>query len=167
MIKRCSTRLLAAAVLAVGLSTVVTSAQASGLCARDDTDLKTLNARVLQTELMVAALSCNERSRYNAFVVRYKPELATLGGDLKQLFSVSLGKQAKSSLNAFVTKLANQASQRQVTQGSAFCTRAAGLFDRLLGQPSSVAAVARDSELAGLHGVAPCGGSEQQAALPR
>ena len=35
-------------------------------------DERALNTRVLQTALMVAALSCNEQQRYNAFVTNYR-----------------------------------------------------------------------------------------------
>ena len=38
-------------------------------------NLEALNVRALQTELMVGALACGERERYNAFVQARQPEL--------------------------------------------------------------------------------------------
>ena len=51
-----------------------------------DRDLAAFNARVLQTELMVAALSCDERQRYNTFVTTYQKVLTERGQALKALF---------------------------------------------------------------------------------
>ena len=68
-------------------SALPSSAQAKakprpGYCA-SDTDLAALNARVLQTELMVAALSCDEKQRYNSFVTAYREVLRDRGQALQ------------------------------------------------------------------------------------
>ena len=63
----------AIAVCAIVVSSVG-GAEAS-LCA-GEADRVVLDTRVLQTDLMVAALRCNEKARYAAFVERFSPPLA-------------------------------------------------------------------------------------------
>ena len=45
-----------------------------------------LNTRALQTELMVAALSCGNRIHYNAFVIKYQGDLVKHGRSLQSFF---------------------------------------------------------------------------------
>lgn len=77
-----------------------------------------LNVRALQTELMVAALSCGEAERYNAFVETRRDELLTYTKRLQDTF--------KGRTNAFVTKLANNSAQNMD------CSAAGRLFEALL-----------------------------------
>src|SRR3546814_1871604 len=86
-------------------------------------DRSALETRMLQTELVVAALSCNERTRYNAFVNKFKGELGDRGKALKAFFNRAHGKDATRRLNAFVTELANEASQRTIAYQGDFCGR--------------------------------------------
>lgn len=68
-----SRRAPAGAVLALALAIVsmapAEAARTACVSARDEV---ALNARVLQTELMVAALACGEQRRYNAFVTAFR-----------------------------------------------------------------------------------------------
>jgi hypothetical protein len=48
------------------------SAKSSRSTCANDRELAALNARVVQTELMVAALSCEERTRYNEFAMSFQ-----------------------------------------------------------------------------------------------
>jgi hypothetical protein len=125
-------------------------------CARPDEE-SALFARALQTELMVGALACDRRSEYNAFVVRFRDELAARGRLLRTFFHRAHGRDFEVRLNAFVTQLANEASARSAEEGEGYCAGMTRLFSLALG--------AREGGLDGLvterrrfldHGIAAC-----------
>lgn len=69
--------------------------------------------RRLQSELMVAALSCHDgrfTNQYNVFVTRFRPALADNARVLKAHFKRLHGPMATRRLDAFITGLANDAS---------------------------------------------------------
>lgn len=80
-----------------------------------------LSVRTLQSDLMVSALSCNERARYNGFAVQYRSELQTHGTALKAYFKKLHGGGANRELNTYVTDLANYAAVRHAEDANAFC----------------------------------------------
>jgi hypothetical protein len=49
--------------------------QAQGSAMHQRSQVEALNVRALQTELMLGALACGERERYNAFIQARQPEL--------------------------------------------------------------------------------------------
>jgi hypothetical protein len=77
-----------------------------------------LNVRALQTELMVAALTCDEVARYNAFVESRQEELLPYAKRLRATF--------KRRTDTFVTKVANNCSR------NLDCVAAGSLFDTVL-----------------------------------
>lgn len=91
-----------------------------------------LSVRTLQSDLMVSALSCNDRASYNAFAVKYRPNLKTHGDALKKHFGEMHGGNAKRALNTYVTDLANYAAIRHATDNKAFCGGTERLFKALL-----------------------------------
>jgi len=112
---------------------------------------------MLQTELMVAALSCNQRAHYNAFVKRFNAELVQRGTTMKSYFSRAHGRSGATKLNLFITRIANEISTRSLGHVSAFCAAATETFARLNALPPEqfgtfVAAYAP----AKTHGVATC-----------
>src|SRR3546814_3141196 len=112
---------------------------------------------MLQTELVVAALSCNERTRYNAFVNKFKGELGDRGKALKAFFNRAHGKDATRRLNAFVTELANEASQRTIAYQGDFCGDAVQRFEAVLKlQPAELSTFAAAQNTASLHGYEVC-----------
>src|SRR3546814_8789210 len=107
---------------------------------------------MLQTELVVAALSCNERTRYNAFVNKFKGELGDLGKALKAFFNRAHGKDATRRLNAFVTELANEASQRTIAYQGDFYGDAVQRFEaELKMQPTEPTTLAAQPNTPALH----------------
>lgn len=113
---------------------------------------------MLQTELVVAALSCNERARYNQFVTQFKGEIGKGGRALKAFFDRSYGKDADRRLNAFVTELANEASQRVIAYQGDFCGDAVKRFDAVLSlAPAEFPDYAAQQSFASLHGYESCG----------
>lgn len=107
---------------------------ADGNCARP-AERAALELRVLQSELMVAALTCDYQQGYNAFVTRFKPALAQQGKVLKSYFVRVKGKAATSSLDRFVTQLANDASKVSRNMGQSFCATAMEAFQTLSALP--------------------------------
>jgi hypothetical protein len=149
-----------AAALALGaalaVAVAVPSAWAGPACATTE-DEATLNARVLQTELMVAALACGEQERYNDFVKTFKSELSQRGRLLRAYFKRVHGPSGESRMNAFVTRLANDASQRTAHGQDAYCAGAAKLFNEVLAvSPRELTRIAARPEISGRHGVARC-----------
>ena len=155
-------RLLAAAAAAVvalsvaaGSADAASTAKKSTFCA-SDRDLAALNTRVLQTELMVAALSCGEKQRYNSFVTTHQGVLIDQGQALQALFKRAHGAQGANRMNAFVTKLANDASQ-QVRSRDDYCTFAIELFEEATATTSNqFTQVVNKPWIISRHGYTPC-----------
>lgn len=101
----------------------------AGTCASPN-EKAAFDSRVLQNELMVAALTCGETARYNAFVQKFQPELVTHGKTLKSYFARTYGKSGEFELNRFMTRLANDATMRRTQMSmQEYCTSAVGLFN--------------------------------------
>ena len=126
------------------------------LCA-SDRELTALNTRVLQTELMVAALSCNEKTRYNTFVNTYQSLLTSQGQTLQALFKRVHGGQSSTRLNAFITKLANDSSQQVRARADDYCVFAVELFDETMASsPRDWGRLAGKPWIVSRHGFQPC-----------
>ena len=118
-----------------------------------------LNTRALQTELMVAALSCGNRIHYNAFVIKYRGDLVKHGRSLQSFFQRKHGAAGRKNLNTFITRLANEASQRSSITHAAFCANSSLLFNRLLSaKPVKLEKLLASSTTTSSHDIAPCGG---------
>jgi hypothetical protein len=114
-------RFLAGTVIAATLLAAVPSGFALGAeCARER-DQVALRTRAVQTDFMVAALTCDEKDRYNSFVKRFQPQLIRQGKNLQAYFKRSHGKQGTMELNSMLTKLANLSSTRSIADRAGFC----------------------------------------------
>ena len=150
---------VAAAVLlcAVAATPAVAQQKAKGSFCASDQDLAALNARVLQTELMVAALSCGERQRYNDFVTTYQSVLTERGHSLQALFKRVHGAQGARRMDAFVTKMANDSSQQVRVKGAEYCAFAGDLFEEVLAaKPADLNKLTSKPWIVGRHGYTPC-----------
>lgn len=90
------------------------------------------SVRTLQSDMMVAALSCNARDRYNVFATTFRSDLQKQGRELRAYFKVQHRGDHFAKLNAYVTELANDASIRHARTGKGFCQSALAVFDELL-----------------------------------
>lgn len=99
-------------------------------CASPD-EAEALRARVIQSDLMVAALSCGEHESYNRFVLKFGDELASRGKRLKAYFKRTFGARGERELNRFITRLANDSSSASIKDIEAFCTSSRGQFAQL------------------------------------
>jgi hypothetical protein len=119
-------------------------------------DERAFNTRVLQTELMVAALSCNEQQRYNAFVTKLPRSPRGTRASLRAWFNRTYGSASASELNAFVTRLANDASKRSLEAGS-YCAAASALLAEVLETPADgFDGITQSAVIHGRHGFSRC-----------
>jgi hypothetical protein len=127
-------------------------------------DQEALRMRMLQTDLMVAALSCKQHDLYNAFVERFKPQLGEQGRSLKAFFKRAYKSNATAELDDFVTRLANESSLRGMRNLRTFCADSEALFGALAvveaAEIGTFLAVWPDADR---HGFAAC---TQQASIP-
>jgi len=150
-------RTVLGATLIGGVMLAVSPVQA-GQCANRDAR-RALEVRVLQSELMVAALTCGQRQSYNAFVTSFKPFLKKQGANMRTFFVEQYGPSAGPGLlNRMVTRLANAASQRSLGQpNEQFCAQTAARFQSVLTADSQrLIQLARTSPTATDHGFKTC-----------
>lgn len=131
-----SRRLARWALVATAAQLAVTNIALAGTCA-SPSEKAALDVRVLQSELMVAALTCGENARYNAFVEKFHPQLVGFGQALKSYFARAFGTSGEYQMDHFVTRLANDATTRR-TQFSMpqYCSNSVNLFNAVLGVDS-------------------------------
>ena len=131
------------------------SAQAFAMCVRPAEEAA-LTARVLQTEMMVAALACGQQSQYNAFVIKFRDDLVAHGHALKTFFTRVHGAQADRRLGTFVTRLANDASARSRAAAN-FCSEAFAFFTTAMATaPADFEKLAETHNTSVDHGFAAC-----------
>ena len=106
-------------------ATLLTTTAAGAQCVGRQ-DLAVLRTAALQQELMVAALTCHEVSRYNHFVLAHRAELIDSDARLKEYFHKHGG---EARYHTYQTELANAASLRSIRRGDAFCAHAETMFD--------------------------------------
>lgn len=122
------TNRIAAAFTAASIS-VAPAMAAEEACVKGPDEVA-LQVRVIQTDLMVAALSCGASARYNEFVKANQPVLMAAHTQLTKFFTKKRGGQR--ALNAFITKLANDSSRRSIANIAAFCQETGWLYDAVL-----------------------------------
>lgn len=92
-----------------------------------------IGIRALQTELMVAGLKCSAE-KFNAFTGQFKATIKLNADRMQALFRKTYGQQAGATrMNAFVTQLANDASQRSNTAAEVdYCRQEDEVFKQVL-----------------------------------
>jgi hypothetical protein len=91
-----------------------------------------IGIRALQTELMVAGLKCSAE-QWNTFTTKFKTTIKIDADRMQKLFSKAYGKSGANQMNAFVTQLANDASQRSNGFSEAdYCKQQDVLFQKVL-----------------------------------
>jgi len=142
-------------VAAAAVSAFAGPAWAAG-CALQD-EIMALDTRVLQSELVVAALHCGHSGPYNAFVRKFEPVLVADGVAFRNYFNRIYGPHGEQVMDETVTRLANYAEMRSWTLGTSYCANAAAVFGTLLSLDTSQLAIfARSRPYVRDHGVEPC-----------
>lgn len=93
--------------------------------------------RALQSQLMVAALSCGQQDDYNTFVRKFQNELGTAFRGVASHFRRTTGAQHQRQLDQYITALANGQSQLSIARGSFFCREQTPLFQAALAASTS------------------------------
>ena len=120
-------------------------------CVKDKV-LSAFQMRMLQTELVVGALSCKLTPRYNEFVTSYRSDLMVAHRALMKYF----GKESK--LEDYKSRTANEASQRSLANITEFCLYSSALYDKLLGpEKPKLVEFAMAEPAANRHGQEVCG----------
>lgn len=92
--------------------------------------------RMLQTELMVATLTCRGvgnrdfSGQYATFVNRHRDGLKSQSTVFQGHFSRAYGSGGQTQLDRYVTSLANEYSRASMTGAGAFCDQQGPLFER-------------------------------------
>jgi len=95
-------------------------------------DQASIGVRALQTELMVAGLKCSAE-QWNSFTRQFRTTIKSNADRLQSLFHRTYGKAGPNRMNAFVTQLANDASQRSNGAAEAdYCREQDELFRKVL-----------------------------------
>lgn len=96
---------------------------------------KAASLRMLQTELMVAALKCSHKpelaAQYNGFVRAFGRELAETGKVLQAAFKRVYPKDHQKRFDSFITRMANDASQKSLASPD-YCETTPHLFDSVM-----------------------------------
>lgn len=124
-------RLVVAGCAAV-LAVVTPANTAQALEISNPIERMAVRARVVQSEMMVAALSCGLRSQYNAVVIEFESELVSHGKVLRSMFRRQHGAGGQKALDRFITQLANDASMRSNRARSGYCESAKRSFSDVL-----------------------------------
>jgi hypothetical protein len=118
---------VAAAFLAPGLAPAI--ATATCLKPYEGT---AINIAGLKSQLMVTALSCDTRDRYNDFVITFRPTLQREDTALNSYFLHHYGRSWRSEHDDYITQLANMQSEAGIREGTQFCQDNVGLFEEVL-----------------------------------
>lgn len=124
----------------------------------NDSDINAFRVRMVQQELVVAALQCKGADgriylddEYAAFIKKFSPELSSNAAELK-----SLVKRKKANLDVMVTEIANRTAQRPVRDRD-FCSRHQRAFDwALLAEVTTLSQVPAPYDLGPEMKVFPC-----------
>lgn len=77
--------------------------------------------RAFQSQLMVAAVACNQADAYNRFANKYQSIVSAQGNNLKAHFKRAYGGSSEKKLNDFITELANAWSQVHLADMASYC----------------------------------------------
>ena len=142
--------------VACALLLVCAAGRAGERCAAPN-EYRALNARVLQTRMMVAALACHAEREYNAAITALRPALRLQGERLHAYFEHAYGRAADARLDGFVTRLANEQSLLSTRDRAAFCAAGARRFAELAATtPERFDELLEDGELATAHRIKAC-----------
>lgn len=124
----------AAALTLAGVTAVVAASGAQAAsCTPTDPKVETaFQVRALQTELMVAALSCRARGDYNSFVRKFEAPLVANGKNLRAYFRETFAGNGDRRLDSYITRIANQASSKRISMGADYCDQAMASFQKVL-----------------------------------
>ena len=113
--------------IAAMLATAAMTGQAfaGGVCSRAE-ETAAVKAEILQQQLMVAAYSCSMPGSYNAFVIKYRPDLIASDQTAQGLFKRASA-TGEAEYQTFKTRMANDFSLDSQNDNG-FCDKARDMF---------------------------------------
>ena len=97
-----------------------------------DTDRTAFDIEGLKSQLMLTALACKKQDKYNEFMSRYKPQVATAEAGLATYFKRSYGRQGQTPYDAYITNLADEQEKDGLKAGTAYCENLDVMFDEVM-----------------------------------
>lgn len=87
----------------------------------------------LKSALMVAALSCNDQTQYDAFMHSFQPHVLEAQHTVDAYFHKASGPYSGQKMeDAFITNLANNQSVSGISQGQSFCLNSQAEFNAVM-----------------------------------
>lgn len=122
--------------------------------------------RVLQSELMIAALQCGQQAQYNRFMQLHQPELSTAYDQIGAHFTRLFGAEGEEKRDSYITDLANAHSQDQMQQGPDFCARVSPTVNASLTLTTSgdISRFAQEQHLINPYAPPLCGADQDEVA---
>jgi hypothetical protein len=151
-------RILFSGVIAAGL---LSSHLAAAQCARP-IERTAFSVEELKSELMVTAITCKASAQYNAFMGRFKGDIAAREKELTGYFSRAYGRASQKQHDDYITNLANAQAQASLKSGGGFCDERLTMFDEVMALqgPQDLADYARGKDLAVPAVLSTCSGTE-------
>jgi hypothetical protein len=99
-----------------------------------DADRAAFDIEGLKSQLMVTAVTCGDeaKSKYNAFMQRYQPQVASAEQVLQGYFKKSYGKAGPKQYDEYMTQLADNQEQVGLKAGTAYCSNLNAMYDEVL-----------------------------------
>lgn len=149
------------------------SAEASARCLTPP-EKTAFEVRMLQTELMVATLTCRGvgnrdfSGQYATFVNRHRDGLKNHSTVFQGHFSRTYGGGGQTQLDRYVTSLANDYSRASMTGAGAFCEQQGALFEQAATvQPQDLKRFASERATGRSIGIPACGDQQPTRAADR
>jgi len=100
-------------------------------------DVAALKVASLKSELMVTAITCQDSTRYNAFMARFQQDLVMHERNLMAYFVRAYGKGGQKAHDDYITSLANAESNAGLAEGTNLCLTNEPMFDEVMSLPSA------------------------------
>ncbi len=145
------------AICALWLATGVRAADAAASATMKSGEKTSLHVRVLQSNLMVASITCRFSDAYHATLTKFESELIRHDDNLRSYFNRVYGKKkGPAKLDHYITDIANEIAIRSSKRRKSYCASARTVFDRVLAlSPSDLEEFATESREFGIGGTLP------------
>ncbi len=158
--------------LALGAALALVLAPVAEAACYTPAEWEAAEMRMLQSDLMVAALGCGDRdgsfaAGYNSFVGKHKTSLVSHSQVLQRYYQRIYGSAGTKQFDQFVTQVSNDASERSLQAGAGYCDQARVLLttvNRIETRELPVFAAARVDGFGVVGDI--CGGAKVATAAP-
>ena len=98
-----------------------------------DADRAAFDIEGLKSQMMVTAVTCHQNDGYNAFLNRYRPQVADAEQTLEAYFRRSYGaKTGPKTYDEYMTQLADNQEQYALKAGTAYCDNLTLMSDEVM-----------------------------------